>query len=133
MQDVFFVKQSLAACIGTSARSLLRAGSSSVAELILDTVFLLGNVVLDASIELGKYEFYQILKNSQLRLKPRILPFASENSVQFASQVRYFKSGKFKAIITIMYVTRLCLTNEYDCSDLLRVSPGSYLSQHHYH
>lgn len=83
---------------------------------------LLRNLVLGTSAELGKYKFYQILKYPQLRLKSHILLFAFENSVQFSLQERYFKSGIFKAITTIMFSTRLCLTNECDCSDLLSFS-----------
>lgn len=82
-------------------------------------ILLLRNIVLSTSTELGSYKLYQILKNPWFRLKSHILPFAFESSVQFSLQERYFKSGNFKAIITIMFITRLCLTNEYDCSDLL--------------
>lgn len=133
-QNVFFVKHSLTALyknIGkefTSGRKQLTCWTDP-----WHRVPLLGNIVLGTTTELGKYTCYQILKNPQLRLKSQILPFASENSIQFASQIRYFKPGKFKAIITIIHVIRLCLTNEYDCSDLLRVSPGYYLSHHQYH
>lgn len=82
----------------------------------------LRNLVLSTYTDLGEYKLYQILKNPQLRLKPHILPFAFENSVQFSLQGWHLKSGNFKAIATIMFITRLCLTNECDCSDLLSFS-----------